>query len=177
MRIPFGMLEREAVEATLSTFSRKGHRWEWGDDSRGLHTLSGPPKELSSVVAQMSQDNHFSKARKNEFKFLAELLRNAQMSWAVVALANVTGYLAGENAQDLEIDGLLVGLDERRQDVVVALLECKHQRSRARALCVSELSERMVKLELTPGVRRGQVQSKAVGQRGAAWVYLRASYA
>ena len=94
------------------------------------------------------------------------------------SLANLKAYLGQEIRPCAEFDGLIMGVDRRRQELVMQIVEAKDLRQRPAAAASQALVEKMRLLgaHRNPVVRIGAVRSPKSGKDGRAWVYIRIQY-
>ena len=171
-----GPLRFSLLSSTMQHFLESSWRWEWGAPVSGVRFLCGCPREVAGVIREIASNANVTDSRMGELDALESVAGNMRATWVVASMSNVKGVKSGINVPVVELDGVIVGLDEVRHDVVMTIVEAKRQRKRSEAECKKQFRASIERLELRIGVRRMGINSKAEGKGAYAWEYFRSSY-
>jgi hypothetical protein len=172
----FGSASKGIIDAALDHVFLNARHWEWGDHAGQHAAVTGRKSDVLPLLETARDVPGLSRSRKHELAVLVERARHIRAQLLAVAVSNLTGYGEDRVTQVAELDGLVVGVDLRRADLVVTVVEAKYTTG-AEGAARTQLVETLEELGVRPGVRRGNVSASATGRRGQAWVHLRSRYA
>ena len=183
-RPPFDQLEQlifegsaqGIIDAALGHFFTGPSLWEWGLRTGRYLCIAGSKTEVNRHLEAVLAETTLSRARSTEIRAVQSRLRYVSASTVFVAMANLIAYKEDRISQLAELDGVILGLDNRRSVLALTLVEAKATRG-AEAKCRAQLEEALKGLGVRAGIRRGPTGSAASGSRGQAWVHLRSTYA
>lgn len=163
------------VEAALQHFFQDARSWEWGHSPISNVCVTGTKREVLEHLDAAVKTPSLDKARRNELMALGHHVRTIQADLMAVAVANLTAYGNDRTTHLAELDGVIVGVDRRRSDLVMCVIEAKYTTSAA-SRSRKQLRRALAQLGVSKAARRGAVQAAAEGKRGRAWLYLRTAY-
>jgi hypothetical protein len=154
-------------------------RWEFDDDLEqvlGSRVIFGNRHEVQDGMRRATERNGVTRARRHELASTAEVLTTMRARHVVAAASNIRAFAADQRTTLAELDGVVLGIDELRRDLVLCLVEAKNQASRPEAAAKDQLRQTLAVLNPRPGIRAGALNSCSNQRRARAWTYLRSSY-
>jgi hypothetical protein len=167
---------RGIAEATLEHFFPNAECWEWGSDS-GPHAFKMGDRDTAlRALDGFLTPSPWTRNRLHEHSVLNERARTVQAQILVIPLVNVIALNPERTEQVAELDGIVVGIDMRRTDLVLTVIEAKLQQNGAEGAARRQLTDTLSKLGRRSSTRRSRIYSSATGRLAHAWVHLRSSY-
>jgi len=160
----------------LSFFFDSTLRFEWDESHLNLRALGGDKPAVVAAFDRHLADGSLSPSRKYEIACTREVAKRIQADYLLASVANIIGFREAEAPMICEIDGLVAGVDSRRGDLVLGILEAKRSAKRAEANCRRQLREQLSSHLQTDGIRRGQIRSEGGASKAFAWRYLRFAF-
>lgn len=172
----FRSASKGIIDAALGHFFPNAAHWEWSAPIESHLSLFGKKAVVLPMLKSAADTPQLSRARQHELSALTERVANVRAQLVAVAIANLTAYAPDQITHLGELDGVVVGVDLRRSDLVLAVIEAKYTKG-AEASARTQLQKTLNGLGTRTQLRRGPLSSKAAGRRGQAWVYIRSGYA
>lgn len=154
-------------------------RWEFEDGAeqvRGSRAALGSRQEIHDYLRQVGERQGVTRSRRHELHSTAELLTTMRAAHVVAATSSLRAFESDQRTTLAELDGVVLGIDEPRRDLVLCLVEAKYQVSRAEAGCKDQLNRTLAVLRPRRGIRRGSLNSRSDRRQARAWIYLRSSF-
>jgi hypothetical protein len=164
------------LNAALRHFFVEPSHWEWGSATGRHICVAGSRDEVERYIDEALDTAGISRARLTELRALRARLHHIRATTLFVALGNLIAYGHDKVSQLAEVDGLVLGLDNRRSDLTLTVIEAKSTNGAA-SLSRKQLEMTIKQLGPRRGLRRGSIQNTGSGSRGHAWMHLRSHYA
>jgi hypothetical protein len=162
--------------AALQHFFPLADSWEFEPPAGPFTCVIGSRATVLKAVHEASERSSLKRARRHELQVLEQRVRTTQCHLFVVSLASVVAYGPDRVTQVAELDGVIVGVDNRRGDLVLTTVEAKYMNG-AENRSRGQLRDTLQELGNRPGIRQSRMSSSSVGRRGHAWVTRRSRYA
>jgi hypothetical protein len=174
-QLVFSGLGKGIIEAALKHFLPNAAHWEWEQPVGRSPVAFGRKADVLAIVERSAEHRKLTRSRRHELGSLRERLSTVQAELVVTAMSNIIAYGSDRVSQIAELDGVVVGVDFGRSDVVLTLVEAKYTKG-AELKSANQLKATLAVLGSRSGIRRGAINSTATGRRGQAWIHLRSSY-
>lgn len=170
-----GPLAEALILGALRAAFGGGLRWEWDGHVNELRAVAIRRRLFDESVREIMEPADLATYRKAELEAIRSCAVLLRTELVVASLANLKAYEGGELRPCAELDGFAMGIDRRRAELVMQLIEAKDRRRGSSAAARLALHKKIGVLG-TPDhsmVRASTVRKPKDSRAGRAWVYVR----
>lgn len=170
-----GGFAEELLRAALQTAFGDRFRWEWEGQVNDLRAFALRRRVFETSFQTLTQAARLPRSRVAELEAVARCAQLLKAEFLIGSLANLKVYFEAEARPCAEVDGVVMGVDRRRKELVIQIVEAKNLRQRPASASRAALAMKMRILDMRrePLVRTGRVMTPSNGKEGRAWVYVR----
>lgn len=170
-----GPFAEALIQSALRAAFGGGLRWEWEGHVNELRAVAIRRHLFDETVREIIEPIDLATYRKAELDAIRSCAVLLRTELVVASLANLKAYEGAELRPCAELDGFAMGVDRRRSELVMQLIEAKDRRrgSSAAARLALKRTVRILGVRGHPTVQTSSLRMPNDARSGRAWVYVR----